>query len=142
MVGLLHAMAFMVLLLVGWVIRNNKPLSLLTITTEVYRRNESEGTRFAKVHCRTGLPKGEVVGRPRPIKHTRHWKIETVATTANFLALGLHSHCTQYLLSGDSNSWIYSVLWRCPLRSLLERSWRYPFGPCYFKSGIFIIMTR
>jgi len=26
MVGLLHAMAFMVLLLVGWVIWNNKPL--------------------------------------------------------------------------------------------------------------------
>jgi len=26
MVGLLHAMAFMVLLLIGWVIWNNKPL--------------------------------------------------------------------------------------------------------------------
>jgi len=31
MVSLLHAMAFMVLLLVGWVIRNNKPLPLLHI---------------------------------------------------------------------------------------------------------------
>ena len=29
MVGLLHAMAFMVLLLIGWVIWNNKPLPLL-----------------------------------------------------------------------------------------------------------------
>jgi len=28
MVGLLHAMAFMVLLLIGWVIWNNKPLPL------------------------------------------------------------------------------------------------------------------
>jgi len=28
MVGLLHAMAFMMLLLVGWVIWNNKPLTL------------------------------------------------------------------------------------------------------------------
>jgi len=29
MVDLLHAMAFMVLLLIGWVIWNNKPLPLL-----------------------------------------------------------------------------------------------------------------
>jgi len=33
MVGLLHAMAFMVLLLVGWVIWNNKPLPLPKKTT-------------------------------------------------------------------------------------------------------------
>ena len=31
MVGLLHAMAFMVLLLIGWVIWNNKPLPLPTL---------------------------------------------------------------------------------------------------------------
>jgi len=31
MVGLLHAMAFMVLLLIGWVIWNNKPLHYITL---------------------------------------------------------------------------------------------------------------
>jgi len=35
MVGLLHAMAFMVLLLIGWVIWNNKPLPL-----PLYRHHE------------------------------------------------------------------------------------------------------
>jgi len=42
--------------------------------------------------------------------YTRHGKIETFASTAHFLALDVHSHCTQYLLSGGvecSNSWIY-----------------------------------
>jgi len=32
MVGLLHAMAFMMLLLVGWVIWNNKPLTVGVIS--------------------------------------------------------------------------------------------------------------
>jgi len=31
MVGLLHAMAFMVLLLIGWVIWNNKPLHYIIL---------------------------------------------------------------------------------------------------------------
>ena len=35
MVGLLHTMAFMMLLLVGWVIWNNKPLTIDVITSKV-----------------------------------------------------------------------------------------------------------
>jgi len=36
MVGLLHAMAFMVLLLIGWVIWNNKPLPFMSLHTKTW----------------------------------------------------------------------------------------------------------
>jgi len=46
MVGLLHAMAFMVLLLIGWVIWNNKPLHYITLQEGLYFRSPRLATRF------------------------------------------------------------------------------------------------
>jgi len=37
---------------------------LLTITTEVFSRNKSDGTRFSKFHRKRVLPNGEAVGHP------------------------------------------------------------------------------
>jgi len=46
MVGLLHAMAFMVLLRIGWVIWNNKPLPLPLVRCEV------KEVRAIKINCK------------------------------------------------------------------------------------------
>jgi len=37
----------------------------LTITTKVFPRKESDGTRFCRFHCKKVLPNGEALARPR-----------------------------------------------------------------------------
>jgi len=52
MVGLLHAMAFMVLLLIGWVIWNNKPLPLpVKQLLSPWKQNQEQAFNVDELIC-------------------------------------------------------------------------------------------
>jgi len=70
-----------------------------TITTEVFARNESDEALFSNFYYKRVQKKGEVVDCPNLICSAS--KIESVAATANVLALDVQSHFTQYLQRGD-----------------------------------------
>ena len=78
--------------------------------------NKSDGTRFSMFHCKRVLHDGEAVDCPWPIYSLS--KKESVAITANLLALDVQSYYTKYLISEGtecSTSCIYWLLRCCPV---------------------------
>jgi len=77
-----------------------------------------------------------------------YWKLSDDGSAA-INTSSLCRHCTRTSLlvrevpgqrggiNACYNSFIYWVLRRCPLKSLLERSWRHPFGPRLFNTTDF-----
>ena len=57
MVGLLHAMAFMELLLIGWVIWNNKPFYLFCCDTKPLHKANAAPTKQHRFHQPTRKPR-------------------------------------------------------------------------------------
>jgi len=96
MIGLLHAMAFMVLLLVGWVIRNNKPLPWR------YKRkkNNHRFKRFGE-HLLAGMS----------LKLTAIYKYSEKAV-AGFAVNAWGPFV--YFLQPESRKWLFGKLHLCP----------------------------
>ena len=80
-------------------VQSRKVKKRTTITTEVFARNESDEALFSNFYYKRVLKNGEVVDCPNLICSAS--KIESVAATANVLALDVQSHFTQYLQRGD-----------------------------------------
>jgi len=70
-----------------------------SITTEVFSRNERDEAVLSNFYYKRVLKNGEVANCPNLICSAS--KIESVAATANVLALDVQSHFTQYLQRGD-----------------------------------------
>jgi len=88
------------------------------------QKKASDGTRFSMFYCNRVLSDGEEVGCPWAIIAYSASKIESVAISASSLALSVQSHYSKDLIPEGiecSNSCIYWVLRRCPLKSILER---------------------
>ena len=112
--------------------------------------NVSDRTRLSKFHWKRISSNGEAVGHPwllflarKNIIFCYYCKLFISGYALAQLSIPLLSSGTtlvppfwsrRYLvlekvLNEGCNSFIYSVLWHCPLNALQERFWRHLFGP-------------